>query len=381
MTGYSVRTAIIHYWLVGMRGGERVLEHICDMFPEADIFTHVVDPAKLSDKLRARRIETTFIARLPGARTHYQKYLPLMPRALEALDLTDYDLVISSEAGPAKGVITRPDATHVTYCHSPMRYIWDQYHQYRSTGGLGARISMPLFAPALRTWDVASAARSDLIMANSAYIRARIGKFWGREARVVHPPVDTALFTPSATHDEEYLWVGQLVSYKRPDLAVDAFSASGRKLHVVGDGPMFEELRARAAPNVRFTRRLDFTALRAAYARARALVFTGEEDFGMIPVEVMASGRPVIAYGRGGALETVVEGETGLFFHENSAPALNAALTRFESWEADFVPEAAVRQARRFSPEVFRTRFLETVERAQALGHRPHPAAPQAISA
>ncbi|MCJ1962867.1 glycosyltransferase [Novosphingobium mangrovi (ex Hu et al. 2023)] len=364
-----------------MRGGERVLEHICDMFPEADIFTHVVDPAKLSDKLRARRIETTFIARLPGARTHYQKYLPLMPRALEGLDLTDYDLVISSEAGPAKGVITRPDATHVTYCHSPMRYIWDQYHQYRSTGGLGARISMPLFAPALRTWDVASAARSDLIMANSAYIRARIGKFWGRDARVVHPPVDTALFTPVDTHDEEYLWVGQLVSYKRPDLAVDAFSASGRKLHVVGDGPMFEELRARAAPNVRFTRRLDFTALRAAYARARALVFTGEEDFGMIPVEVMASGRPVIAYGRGGALETVVEGETGLFFRENSAPALNAALTRFESWEAHFVPEAAVRQARRFSPEVFRTRFLETIERAQALGHRPYPAAPQALSA
>ncbi|MBT0668689.1 glycosyltransferase [Novosphingobium profundi] len=352
-----------------MRGGERVLEHICDMFPDADIYTHVVRPERLSDKLRTRRIHTTFISRLPLARSQYQKYLPLMPRALEALDLSAYDLVISSEAGPAKGVITRPDATHVTYCHSPMRYIWDQYHQYRGATGLGGRLTMPLFAPGLRAWDFASAARSDLIMANSEYIRARIAKFWGREATVVYPPVDTALFTPDAQPDDEYVWIGQLVPYKRPELAVDAFSRSGRKLHVIGDGAMFESLRARAAPNVRFTKRLDFSALRAAYAKARALVFTGEEDFGMIPVEAMASGRPVIAYGRGGALETVVDGETGLFFHEDTAEALAAAVERCETWLERFSPQVAVRQAQRFSPEAFRTRFRETVERAQGAAH------------
>lgn len=368
-----MRVAIIHYWLVGMRGGERVLEHICDMFPDADIFTHVVIPARLSDKLRIRRIHTTFIARLPFARRHYQKYLPLMPRALEALDLTAYDLVISSEAGPAKGVITRPDTTHVTYCHSPMRYIWDQYHQYRASGGLGARLSMPLFAPRLRMWDVTSAARSDLLMANSEFVRARIGKFWGRDATVVYPPVDTSLFTPHPAPSDEYIWVGQLVPYKRPDLAIDAFAANGRKLHVIGDGAMFDTLRARATPNIRFTRRLDFAGLRAAYSTARALVFTGEEDFGMIPVEVMASGRPVIAYSRGGALETVVDRQTGIFFHQDTVADLQAAIARFETWLPQFSPSSALRQAERFTPDVFRKGFLNAVEQAKAMTHRSRP--------
>jgi glycosyltransferase involved in cell wall biosynthesis len=365
------KIAIIHYWLVGMRGGERVLEHICDMYPDADIFTHVVDYDALSDKLKRRNIRTTFIAKLPFAKRHYQKYLPLMPRALETLDLSEYDLVISSEAGPAKGAITRPDATHVTYCHSPMRYIWDQYHQYRIAGGLAAKISMPLFAPGLRTWDVASAARSDVLMANSAFVQSRIAKFWKRDSTVVYPPVDTSLFNQSASASDEYLWVGQLVPYKRPDIAVDAFTQNGKKLRVIGDGSMLNALKSRAGPNVRFTDHVDFAALRSAYANARALVFTAEEDFGLIPVEIMASGRPVIAYARGGALETVVSGTTGLFFHNKTVDALSDAVDRFETWLPSFEPHAAVTQAKRFSLEAFRSGFGLVVEDALAK-YSPH---------
>lgn len=362
--GAGVRVAIIHYWLVQMRGGERVLEHICRMYPDADIFTHVVDPSAISATILKHRIFQTFIARLPFATRHYQKYLPLMPRALEALDLSAYDLVISCEAGPAKGIITRPDAVHVTYCHSPMRYLWDQYAQYHADGGAAARLLMPLFAPSLRMWDTVSAARPDRIMANSDYIRRRIAKSWGRAATVVYPPVDTRLFAPAPYATDEYLWVGQLVPYKRPDLAIDAFNQSGRKLHVIGDGAMLASLQARAGPSIRFTRRMGFSALRDAYAGARALVFTAEEDFGLIPVEVMASGRPVIAFARGGAVETVVAEETGVFFAEKSVEALLEALDRFESWLPAFDPARAVARARTFSPDRFQTDFSAVVAAA-----------------
>ena len=363
-----MRVAIVHYWLVSMRGGERVLEQLCDIFPQAEIFTHVVDRRVLSPGLRNRAINTSFIARLPFARAHYQKYLPLMPRALEGLDLSDYDLVISCEAGPAKGVITRPDALHLTYCHSPMRYIWDQYHQYRAQSGWAARLLMPLCAPALRQWDMASAARSDVILANSHYVAARIAKAWGCKAQVVHPPVETGLFAPSDAVNEEYLWVGQLVPYKRPDVAVAAFRASGRRLHVVGEGPMLARLKEIAgdAPGIRFTPRLSFDGLRAAYASARALVFTAEEDFGLVPIEVMASGRPVLALGRGGALETVVPGVTGQFYAENSVEALAGALEDFEAWLPGFRPEDALARAREFSPEQFRAEVEAAVARGFA---------------
>jgi glycosyltransferase involved in cell wall biosynthesis len=370
----TMRVAIVHYWLVQMRGGERVLEHLCDMYPDADIFTHVVNRAKLSPKLAARRIFTSWISRLPFATKHYQKYLPLMPAALEALDLSDYDLVISCEAGPAKGIITRPDAVHVTYCHSPMRYIWDQYHQYRRESGMAARLMMPLFAPRLRQWDMASAARSDTIMANSAYVAARVRKFWGREAAVVHPPVDTDLYRPGDTVEEEYLWAGQLIPYKLPDVAVAAFTASGRKLHVVGTGPMLPRLRAMAGPGIRFSERLSFDDLRRAYASCKALAFTSEEDFGMIPVEVMASGRPVIAYGRGGALESVVDGRTGLFYTDKGEHGLRRALDDFEAWLPEFRTEDAVARARDFAPIRFREAVARHVSEAMAGRHGHGPA-------
>ena len=229
----GLKVAIVHYWLVGMRGGEKVIEELCEMFPGADIFTHVARPENLSATLLKHRITESFVGRLPGAKSHYQKYLPFMPRALEGFDLTGYDLVISSEAGPAKGVICDPDAVHVCYCHSPMRYIWDQYHVYRAGAGRLTRWVMPWLAHRLRVWDQSSAARVDHVIANSHFIQRRVAKTWGRESDVVHPPVDLQAFRPGEADQvgDHYLYVGELVGYKRPALMIDAFNHSGRPLH------------------------------------------------------------------------------------------------------------------------------------------------------
>ena len=353
------RVAIVHYWLVNMRGGERVIERLLKLYPGADIFTHVYDPSRMSDTIRNSRVTTTAISRLPMAGRLYQYYLPLMPMALEGLDLSDYDLVISSESGPAKGVITRPDSQHLCYCHSPMRYIWDHYHQYRGEANPLARLAMPMIYHRLRQWDVTSSARVDRIAANSRFIQQRIRKFWQRDAEVIHPPVDTSLFTPSVEIDDHYLWVGQMVPYKRPDLAVEAFNRNGLPLVMVGEGGMLKKLRAAAGPNIRFVERLDFNALRRMYARCKALVMTAEEDFGITPVEAMASGRPVIAFGRGGVLDSVVPERTGIFFARQHADALVDAVERFEAFLPDFDPRDAVGQAKRFAPDEFDRRILE----------------------
>ncbi|MCZ4260818.1 glycosyltransferase [Limimaricola sp. G21655-S1] len=351
------RVAIIHYWLVGMRGGERVIESLCRMFPGADIFTHVADPSKLSATLTRHRITESRIARLPMARRHYQKYLPLMPRALEEIDLSGYDLVISSEAGPAKGVIAPPDAPHLCYCHSPMRYLWDQYHVYRDGAGRVTRAMMPLLAPSLRQWDVTSAARVDGFAANSNHVADRIRKYWRREAEVVAPPVAVQDFAPARPGElgDFYLWAGELAPYKRPDLAIEAFRRLDKPLVVIGgpDGTV-ARLRSMAGPRTHFLGKAPFEVLKDHLARCRALIFPGEEDFGIVPIEAMASGRPVIAYGRGGILDSVVEGETGLFFREQSVEALVEAVERFEaSGLADAGPEACVARAGHFTEEAF----------------------------
>ncbi|WP_163850760.1 glycosyltransferase [Pseudooceanicola aestuarii] len=352
------RVAIIHYWLVGMRGGEKVLESLVRLFPQADIFTHVHDPERVSDQINAQRITTTGVARLPFATRMYQSYLPFMPRALEELDLTGYDLVLSSEAGPAKGVIAPPDAYHLCYCHSPMRYVWDQYHTYRDTAGPLARRVMPHVAHRLRSWDVTSAARVDGFAANSNHVAARIHKYWRRDAAVVHPPVATQDFAPAPRNEigDYYLWAGELAPYKRPDLAIEAFSRLGLPLLVIG-GP--EKARARLArsarENIAFAGRVSPEMFRHHLARCRALIFPGEEDFGIVPVEAMAAGRPVIAYGRGGALDSVADGRTGLLFHQQSAEGLIAAIERFETERLhDLDPAHLVNHARRFSEPAFR---------------------------
>lgn len=370
-----MRVAIVHYWLVGMRGGERVLERLLKLYPGADIFTHVYDPEAVSALIRSHKVTTTQIQSLPFARRFYQRYLPFMPAALEKLDLSAYDLVISSESGPAKGVIPRPDAAHVCYCHTPMRYLWDHFTPYRESAGFLARKVMDWTFPRLRLWDVASAQRVDAFAANSNFVRQRINKYYRREAVIIPPPVDVSRYAPASEISDEYLWVGQLISYKRPDIAVDAFTRLGKRLHVVGAGPMEKSLKRSAGPTVRFSPKLAYPDLIKAYASARALVFTAEEDFGIVPVEALASGRPVIAYGRGGILDTVEDGVTGLYFMEQTPDAIIGAVTKFDAWLPGFDSATAVAAAQRFRPEAFDAAFTALVERTlQDVRRRPDAA-------
>jgi glycosyltransferase involved in cell wall biosynthesis len=366
-----MRVAVIHYWLTAMRGGERVLERILRLYPQADLFTHVADRSALSPGLAARAIRTSFISRLPAATQLYPAYLPLMPRALEALDLSAYDLVISSEAGPAKGVIPAPDAAHLCYCHSPMRYLWDQAETYRRGAGPLAW-ALPLFAHGLRQWDVTAAARTDRFVANSAFVARRIQRYWRRESTVVHPPVDAAPFARASAAkpmaSEGFLWVGQLVPYKRADLAIAAFNHMRLPLTVVGRGPERRRLKALAGDRIRFLDPLPIDELAELCARSTALILTAKEDFGMVPVEVMAAGRPVLAYAGGGALETVEDARTGLFFHEQTVEALIDGVERLLRWLPDFAPAAAQARARRFSPEAFDEGFRRAVD--DTLAHK-----------
>ncbi len=348
-----MKVAIVHYWLVGMRGGEKVVETLCEMYPQADIFTHVYVPDKVSEKIRRHRIIPTFINSLPRAAKMYKTYLPLMPLALEQLDLRGYDLVISSESGPAKGIIPPPEALHVCYCHTPMRYIWNMYHDYRNSAGLLTRMMMPPLAHYLRTWDTASAARVDSFVANSATVAARIRRYYKSDSIVIHPPVDTESFSIAAPSDlgAYHLMAGELVSYKRPDLAVWAFNAMKQKLVVIGSGEMLDEIRRIAGPTVTVMGAQPFDVLRQYYARCRALVFPGEEDFGMVPVEAMASGRPVVAFGRGGATETVIDGVSGVFFAEQTVEAICAAVKRLADIEVN--PQAIAAHANQFGRQPF----------------------------
>ncbi len=292
-----MRVAIVHYWLLGMRGGEKVVEALCRMLPEADLFTLFYDPEKVSPLIRSRRVTASFLNPL---RRHYRSLLPLMPMALEHLDLRGYDLVISSESGPAKGVLTSSATRHVCYCHTPMRYLWDLYPAYLHEW-THSRIKRAMIAPLanyLRLWDFAAAARVDDFVANSENVRRRIWKTYRRESQVIHPPVAVETFRCEPPEDY-YLIVGELVPYKRTDLAVRLFSRTGRKLRVVGDGPELRRLRSIAAPNIEFRGRVPEDDLRRLYARCRAFLSPGEEDFGMSTVEAIASGKPVIALARG----------------------------------------------------------------------------------
>jgi glycosyltransferase involved in cell wall biosynthesis len=348
-----VKVAIIHYWLVGMRGGEKVIEALCEMYPQADIFTHVYVPEMVSDRIRQHRIIPTFINALPRAAKMYKAYLPLMPLALEQIDLRGYDLIISSESGPSKGVIPPPDALHVCYCHTPMRYIWNMYHDYRGSAGRLTRLMMPPLSHYLRMWDVTSAARVDSFVANSATVGKRIRRYYGAGSVIIHPPVDTAAFSAAAASDlgDYYLMAGELVSYKRPDLAIRAFNEMKLKLVVIGGGDMLDEIRRLAGSTVTVAGPQPFDVLKQHYARCRALVFPGEEDFGMVPVEAMASGRPVIAYGRGGATETVADGVSGVFFAEQTVEAISSAVKRLAGLDID--PAGIVAHASRFGREQF----------------------------
>jgi glycosyltransferase involved in cell wall biosynthesis len=374
----SVRVAIVHYWLVTMRGGEKVLEALCNLFPDADIFTHVYVPDAVSSTIRPHKVVTTFINSLPGARRHYKKYLPLMPLALEQLDLSGYDLIISSECGPAKGIVPPPGCLHICYCHSPMRYIWNMFHEYRGRSNLLTRTLMPPLAHYLRMWDAVSSQRVDHYIANSNTVAARIGRYYGRNAVVIPPPVDVDAFqlVDESELGDYYLMAGELVAYKRPDLAVRAFNQIGAKLVVIGGGETLNELRRIAGPTVTIMGSQPFDVLRHHYSRCRALIFPGEEDFGIVPVEAMASGRPVIAYGRGGATETVVSEISGIFFQEQTVEAIISAERRFRGlrFNAKKIAEhAAAFRSDQFTRRISRyiTQLLDQQGRADGRPFRP----------
>ncbi|BCP52431.1 glycosyl transferase [Kaistia sp. 32K] len=361
-----MRIAIVHYWLTGMRGGEKVLEQLCAMYPDADIFTHVYDARAVSDRIASHKVTTSFIGKLPWASKLYRQYLPLMPLALEQLDLRGYDLILSSEAGPAKGIIPPPDAVSICYCHSPMRYIWNMAHDYRESAGFINKLLMPPLSHYIRSWDVTSSNRVDHFVANSKTVARRIEAYYRREATVIYPPVDTESFecAPRDEVGDFYLMVGQLVPYKRPDLAVEAFNRSGRRLVIIGGGEMLAKLKAMAEPNITFLGSQPFEQLRYHYARCKALIFPGEEDFGIVPVEAMASGRPVIAFNRGGATETVVDGVTGIFFEVQTVEALLDACDRLErtSWDS----RALMARARLFDTAQFSAKLRTFIDGAIA---------------
>lgn len=361
-----MRVAIVHDWMSNVGGGGRVLAEIHRLFPDAPVYTAVSDPDTLPPEMREWDIRPSFLQRVPFARKRYQAFLPLMPLAFEQFDLREYDLVISSSSACAKGVITRPDAVHICYCHTPCRYIWDLYHDY--TEGMRTRALIAPVAHWLRVWDRVSADRVDHFVANSLEVAGRIRKHYRRDSELVYPPVDVERVRPNGLPAEDfYLVVSRLVPYKRVDLAVEAANRTGRRLVVAGGGPELRRLQAMAGPTVEFVGRVSDAEVADLMARCRAFLFPGFEDFGIAPVEAQAAGRPVVAFARGGALETVVPGVTGVFFEEQAADALIGALEEFEGQQFD--PAACRRNAERFSSDEFARRFSAFVDAALAPSH------------
>jgi glycosyltransferase involved in cell wall biosynthesis len=368
----GLKVALVHDWLTGMRGGEKVLEAFCRLFPGAAIHTLLHVPGSVSPLIESHPIRTSFVQSLPGAAKRYRNYLPLFPRAAASLDLEPCDLVLSSSHCVAKGVTPPAGALHVSYLHTPMRYVWDLYDVYFGPGRKGpGRFLMPLLRPYLQRWDVDSCRWVDHFLANSAHVAKRIERHYGRQATVIHPPVEAGRFAPAREVEDYYLVVSALVPYKRIGLAVRAAQASGRRLKVVGSGPELERLRGLAGPGVEFLGWQSDEALPGLYARARALIFPGEEDFGITPLESMAAGRPVVAFGQGGVLETVVglddpagRPPTGVFFASQDEQALVKAMDCLEENLERFDSQALAAHAATFDTAVFTARIAEFLLKA-----------------
>ncbi len=359
----ELRVALVHDWLTGMRGGEKVLEALCALFPEAPIHSLVAFPDALSDTIARHPIHTSMLQRFPQVRHRYRQYLPFFPAAIRSLDLRGFDLIISSSHAVAKAVRVPPGAMHIAYIHTPMRYVWDLFDQYfgRDRVNLPTHLIMRLIAAWLRRWDVRSTASVDHLIANSEHVRERIRRHWGRDAIVIHPPVDTSRFSVRDAPGGHLLVFSALVPYKRVDLAIRACSALGLPLVVAGTGPEEASLRAIAGPTVRFHGWVNDDDLPGLYAGAQALLFPGEEDFGIIPLEAMAAGTPVIAFGRGGACETVVDGVTGVLFAEQTEEALIGAIRRCDAMRFD--PHALRAHAEGFDVRVFQAAMQDAITR------------------
>ena len=351
------RVALLHHWFVTRGGGERVAECLAALLPTAEIFSLVTSPAGVPGSMRSRHVHTSLLQHIPGGSSHHRHFLPLYPEAARSLDLRGYDLVVSSDSGPVKAARLKPGTPHLCYCHSPMRYLYDGFESYRAAMGPVARMVFSAAVPRVRKADTAAAANVTEFVANSRYVADRIRRFYGRESTVIHPPIDlhrARLSTPG----EHYLAAGRLVPYKRTELMIEACERLGRPLRIAGAGPEEARLRRIAGPNTTFLGELDTDALWDEYSRCRALLFAADEDFGMVPLEAQACGRPVIAFGKGGSLETVrgassEEARTGAFYPEQTADSLANGILGFEANMAEFAPENCQAHAARFATPVF----------------------------
>ena len=365
-----MKVAIVHDWLVNYGGAEDVVAAILELYPEADIFTLVYDKKKMGSHFSKNKIYTSHLQKIPFATRIYTKLLNFMPKAFEEFDFSDYDLVICSSSSCAKGVITPPTVPHIAYVHTPMRYAWDLFYDYKKRSGRLTRHFMNKWMPAIRQWDFISSQRIDSICANSNYISRRIKKFWNRESTVIYPPVNTDFYSynPNVKREDFYVFFSRLVPYKRADIAIQACIKSGKKLIVIGGGSQLKELKKLAAKNplVEFTGRISDVKVRDYLQRCKALLFCAEEDFGIIPVQAQSCGCPVIAYGKGGARETVIENKTGLFFGEQNVESLVKAMEHFEKVKSagTFDPAVIAEHAQKFSRSRFSKEFKDFCQKA-----------------
>jgi glycosyltransferase involved in cell wall biosynthesis len=356
-----VRLAIVHDYLNQYGGAERVLDALHGLYPAAPVYTSMYDATRMPGSYRRLDIRTSFMQRLPGVTTHHQAYLPLYPIAFESFDLSGYDVVLSNSSAWCKGVVVPPGTMHVCYCLTPMRWAW-RYQDYveRERLGRAARFGLPAAMTALRIWDVTSSQRVDHFIAISREVAARIKKYYQRPSTVIYPPVETGRFQTDQPPGSYYLVVSRLIPYKRVDLAIEAFNRLGLPLKIVGDGRDRSELARRARPNIEFLGRVSDSEVVKLVQACRAFVFPGQEDFGIAPVEAQAAGRPVVAFGAGGALDTVIDGHTGVLFEHQTTEGLEAAVRRLETLVLD--PSQMVEQARKFDSSVFRRELAAFVD-------------------
>jgi len=369
----DLRIALVHDWLTGMRGGEKVLEVFCELYPQATLFTLLHNRGSVSETIERMEIRTSFIDWLPLKATKYRNYLPLFPRAIESLDFSGFDFILSSSHAVAKGARPASGAFHICYCNTPMRYVWELYEEYfgRGRAGVVTRAAMSIVAPRLREWDVRSSNRVNFFIANSRNVADRIRQYYRKPADVIHPPVNVNQFVVSEKDEGYYLVVSALVPYKRVDLAIETFNQLGERLLVVGTGPESKRLQSIANKNIQFLGWQNDLELSRLYAGCRALIFPGIEDFGIVPLEAMASGKPVIAFGKGGALETVIDDPrfpTGLFFREQSVQALKDTVAKFSS--SQFDPHMIRAHAERFARPQFKEKIRLYVEEKLELNRK-----------
>lgn len=367
-----MKIALVHDWLTGMRGGEKCLEVFCELYPEATLFTLLHNRGSVSPTIEKMKIETSFIQSLPGAATKYRSYLPLFPRAIESFDLSGFDLILSSSHCAAKGVKVPEGARHICYCYTPMRYAWVFFEEYFGRCNIVKRKVISAVIKGLKKWDLKANENVDFFIAISDNVKNRIKRFYNRDAEVIYPPVETERLGLSTAEGDFYLMVSALVPYKKVDIAIEAFNISGKRLVIIGSGNSEAALRKIAKPNIEFLGWLDNREITEYYSNTKALIFPGEEDFGIVPLEAQACGKPVIAYAKGGVLETVrpVNSEpvtgcqpTGVFFYEQIPQALIDAVEYFESVKDSFNPQALRENALRFDREVFKNNIKRYIEK------------------